>query len=836
MQEFHDKKWLLELIHQGAIVISPNNRLSAAVLHSYFTVRQQNTLVKPQCLPYKQMLLKLFAQIRFNHYQPAPPMLLNEAQCRYLWLTILQETEALTYSEGLLSSVMQAWKQCEQWLVQPENSSFSYTPQTQLFQKWWQTFNKRVQDLQGITEYQLVSYLIKTQAPLFNKPLIWLCFDEFTPEQALLQAHLGQQGIAQYRYDLAENHANTRLCAAENNKEECQQLIQWLKLKLEEGKQRLGVVLPELQQGAQGFKRLLSQHFDPTLFNISLGEPLNDYPLVAHGLSWLALETELNPHQAALLLQSPYLSAAKEEFLPRAQFLQDNNLIHQSHFSLKQLKQHLSISVPKLSNLLNNLTPYPAFASVNAWITLFQKRLNDLGFPGDLGLNSIQYQCYQRFVALFDEFRQLAVIKAEFSKNEALHALTQLARNTIFQAQKKNAPIQISGLLEASGCEFDGLWVMGLTDQCLPGSVQLSAFIPPQLQREQYMPHSTAARELYFARQTLQRLQRGSPSVVFSYSRLDGDKPNLPSALISHFPLFCNSIIKLKNAKEVLTHHEESYSLPLKEKELLSGGTALLANQAKCPFKAFAEHRLKAKPVLKNVDGLDNKERGKIIHKIMELLWHDLTNQAQLFAYPQDRLEQLIANAIKQALKQQAVDSPHFIQDLEYCRLKRLVLSYLEWEKQRPAFVIAGLEQSYTLNLSGLEIKVRVDRLDKVGDKTWVIDYKSTLPSTKPWNEERPQEPQLLLYALLDEEINTLILMQIKAGKILCTGLSETKTEIKGINSLRKEESWHETRENWQEQLSRLAQEVLNGYCPPQPINPNICSYCDFKNLCRIDN
>ena len=176
------------------------------------------------------------------------------------------------------------------------------------------------------------------------------------------------------------------------------------------------------------------------------------------------------------------------------------------------------------------------------------------------------------------------------------------------------------------------------------------------------------------------------------------------------------------------------------------------------------------------------------------------------------------------------------MQEIEYSRLKRLVLACLSWEKQRPPFTIAALEQSYSLNLAGLEIKVRVDRLDKVEDKTWVIDYKSTLPTSKPWNEERPQEPQLLLYALLNEEINTLLLMQIKTGKIVCSGLSETKSDIKGISCLKKEENWQETRAYWQEQLSSLAQEILTGYCPPQPVTTSICSYCDFKNLCRINN
>ena len=834
MQELNDKMQLLDLIRQGAIVISPNNRLSASLLQSYYAHCKQTTVIKPKCMPYKQLLLTWFEKLRYNH-STSHPYLLNEAQCRFIWQGIIQKTLDITYSEGLLKAVMQAWKHCEQWQVPIDNPHFTYTPQTQRFQSWWKLFHKQLSEIQALSEYQLVPYLIKTQVSLCEETTIWLCFDEFTPEQNALQTHLTAHGVQQYRYDLADKNSQPELYAAENSKDEYEQLIHWLKLNLQEGMQRIGLVVPELQQEAQSLKRLLTQHFDSSLFNLSLGEPLTDYPLVAHALTWLSLEQKISSQQADLLLQTPYLAAAKEEFLSRAQFLQDSSLLQQSEINLKQFTQKLSSYAPKIADLLNNLIAYPSSASAYEWINLFHQRLNHLGFPGDLGLNSLQYQCYQRFISLFDEFRELALVKDEFTKNEALQTLTQLAANAIFQAQKTNAVIQISGLLEASGCEFDSLWVMGLSDQCIPAGVQLSAFIPPQLQRELYMPHSTAARELYFARQTLQRLQRGSRSVVFSYTHLSGDKPNLPSALISHFPPYTSFASNKISLKSFITRSAECYSLPLIENEFLSGGTALLANQAKCPFKAFAEHRLKAKPLLKTLEGIDSKERGKTIHKVMELLWHDLKSQTQLFTCTPEELDRLIDKSINEALRDQSIDSP-VVQELEFFRLKRLVLSYLNWEKQRPPFVIAALEQSYSLNLAGLEIKLRVDRLDKVEDKTWVIDYKSTLPSSKPWNEERPQEQQLLLYALLNEEINTLVLIQIKTGKILCSGFSETKSEIKGISSLKKEEKWDDVRGYWRQQLNGLAQEALDGHCPPQPLNTSVCTYCDFKNLCRIDH
>ncbi|BCA94513.1 endonuclease [Legionella antarctica] len=839
MHDLDSKNKLLDLLVQGANVITPNNRLSAALLEYFFSYCNHKTVDKPTCVPYNTLIINTYQRLKFLSPERTYPVLLNEAQCRHLWHTIIKSEAHITFSEGLLNAVMQAWEYSLQWQINPENQAFQYTPQTQTFQRWWQIFDNQLKNLDAITERQLVPHLINADHPLFFQPVIWACFDEFNPQQSSLQHYFNNQGLTQYRYDLKEQSNIPKLLAAKDSKEEYQQLMSWLNLKIDKGEQRIGVVVPNLEQESRSLHRILQHHFDSTLFNISLGQALSEYPLVAHALTWINLDcTSLNHHQASLLLQSPYIGSAKEEFIARSHYLQDSTLLNQK-LSLDALITDLNTPVPKLATLLQRIIPYPDKASPQEWIQLFQERLNSIGFPGDYGLDSENHQCFTRFSVIFDEFRQLSFISPTLTTKEAIDAFSHLTDNTIFQAQKKNAPIQISGLLEASGCEFNSLWVMGLTDQCLPQKTRLSAFIPPQMQRDLFMPHSVPARELQFARQTLQRLQRGSSETVFSYSRLQGDNPNLPCSLITHFPNFETlPPIFEPVVQSFLIRREESYNAPLRSEERVSGGTALLANQAKCPFKAFAEHRLKARPSISASDGLNNLEKGQIIHKVMELLWQTLQSQEQLVNMSSKALDHLVDKTIHTALsplKQLQRDSfSNLVEEVEYTRLKRLVLASLEWEKKRPPFTIAAIEHSYSINLAGVDFKVRVDRLDQVADKKWVIDYKSGFTSNKPWNEDRPKEPQLLLYALLDKDINTLLLMQLKTGNITCSGLSEEKLELSGVSSLKKDETWKNYRNNWQQQLTLLANEFQQGHIVPQPVNSIVCQQCDFQNLCRF--
>ncbi|KTD40384.1 PD-(D/E)XK nuclease family protein [Legionella parisiensis] len=835
-----DKEQLFLLLTQKATALTPNNRLSEAMLQYYFIKCRKQTIDKPKCMPFRVALVKAYQQLNFINPHITHPTLLNSTQCQYLWRQMIQAETSITYSEGLLQSIISAWERCQLWQINMEDPAFYYTAQTRQFQQWWQLFDKKLKQNHLITEYQLVPYLLNANSSLFSQDVVWICFDDFTPQQVLLQEHLTRKGFAQYQYDLKKKSSRTEVFAAQDTKEEYQQLMAWLHLKIQEGNQSIGVVVPNLEQESNSLQRILAHHFEPSYFNISLGQSLNNFPLVAHALCWLNLDdTYLNPHQAGLLLQSAYLGGSKEEFQGRSEYLQEGVLLENHAIELNHFREELHAYAPKLATLLNNLTPYPQEAAVEEWILLFQKRLNTLGFPGDYTLSSENYQCLNRFIALFDELRQFSLLSSRFTKSEALEIVRYLSENTIFQAQKTNAPIQISGLLEASGCEFDSLWIMGLTDQCLPQKVQLSAFIPPQLQRELCMPHSLPARELQFARQILQRLQNSADSIVLSYAQLHADTPNLPCSLIAGFSSFALLPTDYEaNKTSGLITIEECFHIPLLAEENIYGGTAILSNQAKCPFKAFAEHRLRAKTSLQTTDGLDNKKRGQIIHKVMELLWQKLENQHNLLHLANDILEQYIDSSIDTvltSLKKQHCDSfPDSIREVEYTRLKRMVHTCLEWEKQRPPFSIAAIEQSYAINLAGLDFQVRVDRLDQVEDKKWVIDYKSTLPSSKPWNEERPKESQLLLYALLDEQINTLLLLQLKTGKISCSGLSEEKYNISGISPLKKEETWAECRELWQKQLTDLAKEFQEGYCAPQPAHLTICQQCDFQNLCRF--
>lgn len=824
---------------RGATIITPNNRLSNQLLRDFIHATTSAVHDKPRCLPYPTFIRDCFKQVQHHHAHQPHPILFSSHQERVLWQSVISDNDTYPCTNGLLQEVQDAWTRCQLWGIDIESDDFLTTPQTQQFQRWHRHFVNHLKQKNAITEAQLVPYLLSFPIDMPCHPIIWVSFDDFTPQQQQLRAALA---TLRHDYDIEVRPQTTQLCTANDTRDELNQLIMWLNAQLDAKTPRIAVIVPDLQQQSNALQRRLLQSIPASQFELSLGNSFTDYPLVSHALHWLALDkTMLSNHQVRLLLHSPYLGGALSEFTARSKLLEENHMLQEAVIPYTHLLATLQKSTPQLYDLLVQLSDYPSDATPFEWIAAFKKRLSQLAFPGEYTLNSSAFQTFQRLQTLFDDFLPLALVHERMTQHQALNAFCDIAKKTVFQVRKTPRSIQVLGLLEASGCEFDSIWVMGLTDQCLPQKVRLTPFIPLSIQRDKHMPHALPERELQLAKQLLNRLHNGSKECVFSYPQFTGDTPNLPSPLVRELPIYKTLSLPTLSTHSLLQEYQEHYAYPLTENEAFSGGTALLANQAKCPFRAFAAHRLHTREGLKQSTGLNNAERGQVIHKILEIIWTTLGSQARLLHYTSSDLDTLIDNTIHTTLasfaQQRSSSFSPLIQSIERQRLKRLVLASLAWEKQREPFVVKAIEQAFTLPLAGLDFHVRVDRLDMLSEnETWVIDYKSSLPINKPWNEVRPEAPQLLLYALLDTSINALLFLQLKTGQIACSGISQEKQEINGLSSLKKGEAWSEKRAEWHERLTTLAIEFREGHCAPVPQRNSTCLTCEFKDLCRFPN
>lgn len=835
-----NKDELLQALADNAIVITPNNRLSAQLLNDFATkhLSLNQAVAKPLCLPYQSFLQYLLQKLQHSTPEYKHPVLLSASQERYLWQKIINNHASLS----IVPHIQEAWNRCRTWQVDINAPEFQATSQCQISQKLQIRFAEYLAKHNLISQANLVNYLLKP-LPLQQQKIIFACFDDYTPSQLLLQEHLTNLGNEILHFDLQTTRADYQQYIAKDAADEKQAILTWLKEKLENNSDNLAVVMPNIAEQGQDLVRLIKKQLPDVKLNISLGESLDKFLIINHALRWISLNDKLIPQsEARLLLNSPFINGSQSEFTKRIELAQNSKLLSKRSILIEDFIQESHKSAPILSNILKNISKYPDSASPNTWSKIFAKRLQEFGFPGDYPINSTAYQCLQRLQDVFAEFKSLALLDKYMSKEQALATCSELIQQSIFQPQNTKAQVNILGLLEASGCTFSSIWVNNLTDRCLPGKTNFSAFIPIELQKKLCMPHATNSRELQFAKQQLQRLKSSCDDIIFSYPSFIDDIPMLGSPLLHNMPRASLNILENQaNNTSKLVTYSESYKLPVNDPSTIKGGTSLLANQAKCPFKAFAKHRLYALTREDIFDWPNNLERGQMLHKILENFWEKTNSQSQLKILNSAEIsvivKEIIHDIVSSDQQNQLVDLDTVIANGEIERLTKLVTNALTWELSRPDFKINAIEKNYKIKLGELDFNIRIDRIDTLlgtdGEQV-VIDYKSNMPSSKPWKDERPLEPQLLIYALLEPSIRCIMYLELKNSQVTANGISASDLHIDGIKPIKANEDWESMKMLWQEQLNTLAYEFCAGDCPPQPSKASICQTCDLQDLCKV--
>jgi ATP-dependent helicase/DNAse subunit B len=281
------------------------------------------------------------------------------------------------------------------------------------------------------------------------------------------------------------------------------------------------------------------------------------------------------------------------------------------------------------------------------------------------------------------------------------------------------------------------------------------------------------------------------------------------------------------------------------EQKRVTGGSAILAAQAACPFQSFAAHRLGIEPLQAEVMGLSAAERGKLLHEALYLLWGEIGDSTTLHKLDTTAQAQIVRESVAEALA--ALPAPLRLLAGEDClalecqRLQSLLQEWLELEKQREPFRVVAREEERTIEFAGIPLRLRIDRIDAVaGDRGLLIDYKSGRCGLGDWLGERVRDPQLPLYGVVSE-VGGICLAQVRARDCKFVGVG-TMAGTPGVaNDLEKVLSrypvdagdWDALVDHWRTDLEQLAIEFLAGRADVAP-QPGACDFCAFPALCRI--
>ena len=831
-----------------------------------------------------------------GEFDPAslPRRVLSAQAERLLWLRCVRAgvgedaAAALFDVRGLAAEAMHAATLVDTWGLDIDPTQAS--PEVQRFSQWRAAF---------VSECSRRGWVTATM--LMRRQVAWLAsgvgrlparvalagFDHFNPLEAQLIQVLEQRGV-KVREQITGTvvAAVPRRVALADASAECRAAVHWATtMRAARPEARIGIAVPDLAARRTLITRLLDHTLDIAAvqpaqaqrqrhYNVSLGVPLAQVPMVATALDLLRLAAagEFAQHEASTLFNRPWWAGdmsgadirARFDAMMRARLPARTTLARIQRLARKAITEGLPANVlaDGLAQVQRVLDRLPARALPSVWAGGLTRVLDAFAWPGERSLSSHDFQAREAFEAALDELASLDDISGALSFGEALTQLAEICAGQLFQPRTEGRPaVQVLGLLEAAGERFDALWVMGMNDTLWPPSPRPSPLLPPALQRAVGMPHASPEVQLAFAQAIHRRLLQAAPEPVFSHAQREGDAELRASPLLAGIPAETAALplaallgerLRAATPPDALVMLQDHRAPAIVDGDKVAGGTGLFRSQAICPAWAFYGYRLGAQALESPVEGLDARDRGSLVHQVLECFWRG-RDLAGVVAMAGAALDAAIATAVDRALAhfvaaREAPLSPRLLQ-LERQRLVDLLGGWLSLERQRTQpFTVHACETVRLVEVGGITVRLVVDRIDALDDgRLLMIDYKTSASvDDASWSATRITEPQLPIYACFagDEHPPAgIALAQVRLDKCRFVGITEDPGVLPGVKDLAHSRSkydeamapdWPSLLDRWRRALIDLADEIKAGEAAVRFTREKDLAWCEVLPILRL--
>jgi ATP-dependent helicase/nuclease subunit B len=459
------------------------------------------------------------------------------------------------------------------------------------------------------------------------------------------------------------------------------------------------------------------------------------------------------------------------------------------------------------------------------WAKVIEQLLTAAGFCRGRALPRRDDLILGQWERLLENFISMGEVTGKIGFRRAITLISAAAREQPYGENGRDDGVHLVTPAEARGFDFDAVWVCGMTSVAWPGDFRPSALIPMGLQRDRGIPE--AVPDLFRARslEQLRSLLADSPQSIASWSAQEGEETLLPSPLIAHLtPLQPVQLgigqVSGKGPSPsgslpgTLIAVENDDPPPVTSDEKIRGGSRLLTLQSVCPARAFFELRMGAKEMPIPPFALDALTRGSLVHDAAEFLYTELGDEPTSAA--NDTVDTAIEAAILRALDRR-VPPMHPLAEIlrktEKPRLENLLRNLLDFDRARGTIKILNVENKQKIDINGVELTVRFDRVDADDGVRLVIDYKTGGKySANKWFGERPLEMQMPLYAAFGE-FNGIVLYWMHASGLSVTGISDRDWGIGRSRSFQtlSPDDWHQRIATWRATCERLIAEFKDG-------------------------
>ncbi len=859
-----DVSGLMGAVTDGHTVLAPNTELAAALFDAVeraYRDAGRDVWPTPRVRDFGGWLRE--KHVARQLMDAALPRVLSDIEERELWRAVIDSSDAgrdVVEPTGAARAARRARRAVHEYGIplRAIADHASASEESRVFLDWNRQFGGRCRQLDCIGSEELLA-----QTPAPAEPISWIESPVWRPvARRWLQRHgrmLAPPGRAE--------RTACRLKAA-SPAAELAAVADWALENLRSSKRfRAWICIPDLNLRRPEVVDALDAALAPRRFTLSDasgeapyavagGTPLAGYAPVRAALD--ILDASLGPvpfERFSALLRAPELHSSpveagaaalldlqlrrqgpSEADLPTWLALADR--VSAVHGFGSTAPQRLQGALRALEDLRGN---HPISRWVPAWITAFES--------GPWALrhrwSSVEYQAAERFRELLATLATADSFFGTHSRRSAQSILRRAAHDAPFQTQTGVPPIWVSGQLIDPWLNYDGLWVSGCNGQRWPPPVDPIPLLPARLQRDFGVIAAAPESQLQLALELQNRWAARAGQCVFSFAdpgdgRSAAPSPLLPDTAAASSPAqprpHWRALLRAQPDLERLTD-ELAPAFGAGER---TRGVATLRAQSRCAFRGFAETRLRCERLERPVPGFNDRERGELIHHALEHVWSVLRDSSALLALSQDAQTRLLDEGVVHALARvcRIRDPGPRWRQRERERMAGVLRKWLDVERRREPFEVEQLEHgTQAARHAGLEFSVRIDRVDRLADGARVlIDYK-TGAASPDWRGQRPDNPQLPIYALLRSEALVAVAYgRVNAGE--CSFIAETerpaifkpggrKSPLEGMPSLAA------LIDVWSQRIENIAADFAAGRAAVAP-TVQACKSCRLHGLCRV--
>ena len=885
-------------LEDGDTILVPNLRSRDAILFQYLNDSDQTPKPTPKIFPVDIFIQNLWElNSRTGTSQCSRSRIISPEEELVLWEAIIEvslDSIPLLNVSETSKAVSHSYHLAQQWILDEtelEKSGSNFKKKDAIiFANWRQKFREHCGEKGIITLVDATISLIKlissrkinhlpTRTVLVNfhesPPLYEKLFDVL-PRTTDISTFEVVNSIVEEKQTLIETKDINQEVAL------CAQWVNGISQKFPHA--HIGILAPDKNLYKEKFEKALANEIRadnlyedlsirPLFNSASTGLTLFDSALIYDAFLILKLcKAEHSINDIVRLLQSPFVVFEKDR----------NDSTRQECMALCSSLRKLSIrtiSDREFLNFLDNektnfwsevfslklihfrtrLRNMRGKNSVIIWAELFEELLQHGGWPNIKSGQKLPILALNQWDKLLQKFRHCADILPKLDFESALRILEKLAKSI---QQKSNfnglLPFSFFSISESVSLDYDYVWLLGMSDSNFPKPANPSPFIQYSLQESVGMPYSNGETELRTARTQLRKIIDSTEiELIASFHRSDEKQHYEPSRILEEFNFSTSEGSQLKlreNSRQRPSIEFETIfneSLAISESEKISGGSELLSDQSRCPFKSFAINRLGAIPDPEPTIGISKMTKGTALHIALEFLFTEISSRKVLLSLSELELESLIENAAQRSInyllsKHKDIATPKILK-IEFKRITRILDNFMDEEKNQPPFEIISLEKKLSATFGNVTFNIRIDRIDKTPSSNLIlIDYKSGkyAPSPRDWIKERPSDMQLPLYHTICnsndvKSISAVLIASInRETQSTYYGLSSEESIKTGIKAVKSAKlgiaSWDELTEQWDEKVFELSTDINNGKCDVNPINETeTCKTCGLQALCR---